>query len=154
MADGSGTQETEMAQSDDGTDAKVEEVDRLIEGLQKRRLELLRAKEAAGKGRAVPKDAVGAGTPEQEASPLPGLEKGMDALEETLDSLQWKGFRKKDGEWAFLRDREGRLVDELQSSKGFVDRLRKEGEAVVGRYRYRISEDRFLNRYYVGTEAA
>ena len=62
-----------------------------------------------------------------------------------MEELQEEG-----GEWAFLRDREGRLVDELQSSKEFVDRLRKEGEVVVGKYRYHVSEDKFLNRYYAG----
>jgi len=82
------------------------------------------------------------------------LVKPKDPLEATLDSLPWKSFKKKEGEWAFLRDREGRLIDELQSARDFVDRMRKEGEVVVGKYRYQVSEDKFLNRYYAGAKAA
>lgn len=127
---------------EEGINAKVEEIDRLIEDLQKRKRELLEAKEA-----------IGAEKPKRESSPLSEFEKSTNALEETLDSLQWKSFKKKEGEWTFLRDRDGRLIDELQSSKDFVDRLRNESEVVVGKYRYRVSEDRFLNRYFAGRKA-
>lgn len=157
---GLGTQEIEMVLPDEeGINAKVEEIDRLIEDLQKRKQELLKVKEAIGAEMAVPKkglesrDVIRAEKPKPESSPLSGFEKSTNALEETLESLQWKSFKKKEGEWTFLRDRDGRLIDELQSSKGFVDRMRKENEVVVGKYRYRVSEDRFLNRYFVGTKA-
>lgn len=156
-----GTQEIEMALSDEeGINARVEEIDRLIGDLQKRKHELLKAKEVIRAEAASPKkgpesgDAIRAEKPEPKSSPLSEFEKSTTASEETLDSLQWKSFKKEEGEWAFLRGRDGRLVDELQSSKDFVDRLRKESEVVVGKYRYRISEDRFLNRYFVGTKAA
>jgi len=139
--------------------AKVEEIDRMIEDLQKKKQELLKAKEAIRAEMALPKkglesrDTVMAKTPKPESPPLSESEKPTAELEEALESLQWTSFKKKEGEWAFLRDRDGRLVDELQSSKVLVDRLRREGEVVVGKYRYRISEDRFLNRYFVGTKA-
>lgn len=155
-----GTQEIEMVLSDEeGINAKVEEIDRLIEDLQKRKQELLKAKEVIGAEMAVPKkglesgDVVRSERPKPEGSPLSEFEKSTNALEETLNSLQWKSFKKKEGEWTFLRDRDGRLKDELQSSKDFVDRLRKENEVVVGKYRYRVSEDRFLNRYFAGRKA-
>ncbi len=45
------------------------------------------------------------------------------------------------------QDREGRLIDALQSAKDFVDEIRRRNEVIVGKYRYRISEDKFLNRY-------
>jgi hypothetical protein len=135
------------------TAAKVEELDKLIAELQGRRRELLEAGKAS---KAIPV------APKAEANPPPRPEapvraptpaaspRSRSALEKELDELPWKSFKKKEGEWAFLRDREGRLVDELQSSKEFVDRLRKEGEVVVGKYRYQVSEDKFLNRYYAG----
>ena len=68
-------------------------------------------------------------------------------FEGTLNSLPWKSFKKKEGEWTFLRDREGRLVDALQLAKEFVEEVRKKNEVIVGNYKYRISEDKFLNRY-------
>lgn len=145
---------------EEGINAKVEEIDRLIEDLRKRKQELLEAKEAIRAEVAVPKKGVEprgvirTEKPEPKSSPLSAFEKPANALEEILDSLQWKSFKKKEGEWAFLRDRDGRLMDELQSSKDFVDRLRKESEVVVGKYRYRVSEDRFLNRYFVSTKTA
>lgn len=143
---------------EEGINAKVEEVDRLIEDLQKRKKELLEAKEAIKAETVVPKgtessDVVRAEKHEPKGSPLSEFAKSASVLEEVLDSLQWKSFKKKEGEWAFLRDREGRLIDELQSAKDFVDRVRKEDEVVVGKYRYKISEDKFLNRYYAGAKA-
>jgi hypothetical protein len=140
----------------DRVTAKVEEVDRLIADLQKRRRELLEAKsEAAPAINAAPKkEAVETKAPARAERPPPPAARtpepvrAKNALERTLDSLPWKSFKKKEGEWAFLRDREGRLIDELQSEKDFVDRARKEGQVVVGKYRYQVSEDKFLNRYY------
>jgi hypothetical protein len=137
--------------------AKVEEIDRLIAELQERRRELLEkgaeskvtpapAKKEAPVAQAPAK----AETPPQPRAPTAEPAKTKNALEKTLDSLPWKSFKKKEGEWAFLRDREGRLIDELQSEKEFVDRARKEGRVVVGKYRYEVSEDKFLNRYYAG----
>jgi hypothetical protein len=142
---------------DERVAAKVEEVDRLIADLQKRRGALLEASEAAPIPAAPKTETVEtkAPTTRVERPPslvarTPGPAKVKNALERTLDSLPWKSFKKKEGEWAFLRDREGRLIDELQSEKDFVDRTRKEGQVVVGKYRYQVSEDKFLNRYYAG----
>ncbi|MGH9920111.1 MAG: hypothetical protein ACRD6W_14750 [Nitrososphaerales archaeon] len=117
-------------------DAKLEEIDRLLEGLRKRRQELQEAKEAVKREKTV------------HEGPEPSRPERSEAvLEETLNSLEWKSFKKKEGEWTFLRDREGRLRDELESVKEFVDELRNGRGAVVGKYRYAISEDRFLNRF-------
>lgn len=70
------------------------------------------------------------------------------ALREALDSLEWSSFKKKEGEWTFLRNRDGTLVDALTSETDFVNRLRKGETIVVGRYRYAASEDKFLNRHF------
>jgi hypothetical protein len=148
-----------MTPSDeDRVAAKVEEIDRLIAELQKRKRDLLvGSREAAPATSAAPKKgAVETKAPTKlETPPMPVARtqepaRAKNALERTLDSLPWKSFKKKEGEWAFLRDREGRLIDELQSEKDFVDRARKEGQVVVGKYRYQVSEDKFLNRYYAG----
>jgi hypothetical protein len=77
------------------------------------------------------------------ASPAP-----TKALEEALKSLEWSSFKKKEGEWTFLRNRDGSLVDTLTSETDFVNQLRKGKEVVVGRYRYAVSEDKFLNRHF------
>ncbi len=126
-----------MPKSDDELiDAKLEEVDRQLEELRKRRHELQEAKEAIEAEKAF-----------HRASELPMSARSGPPLEATLESLGWKSFKKKEGEWTFLRDKEGRLRDELESAKDFVDQLRKGRDSVVGKYRYAISEDRFLNRF-------
>jgi hypothetical protein len=137
--------------SEEAIDAKVEELDRMIGELQKRRQELLEAKETMKamvayekkKEERLPTDAVQPMKRTTPVSPRPPSrsDETTSTLEKTLDILQWKSFKKKEGEWKFeckfLRDREGRLIDELQTSKDFVDRLRKENEVVIGKYRYR-----------------
>jgi hypothetical protein len=142
-------------------DAKLEELDKLVAALQKRRQELLETKETkGGTPTAAKREIVEPRAPAKtEKAPQPVARKvevagPKDPLIGTLDLLPWKSFKKKEGEWAFLRDRQGGLIDELQSAKDFVDRVRKEGEVVVGKYRYVISEERFLNRYYEAAKAA
>ena len=147
---------------DERTAARIEELDRLIAELQERKRALLGHKESTASAAPVaPKrEATESRPPAKVERPLPSLarspepKKPKSALEGTLDMLPWKSFKKKEGEWAFLRDREGMLIDELQSEKEFVDRVRKEGEVVVGKYRYQVSEDKFLNRYYQAPKAA
>lgn len=130
-----------MPKTDDELiDAKLEEIDRLLEELQKRRQELQEAKEAINTEKTFHK-----------ASELPKHAGSQETLQGALESLGWKSFKKKEGEWTFLRDREGRLRDELEPVREFVDQLRKGRDVVVGRYRYAISEDRFLNRFFAGT---
>ncbi|MDA4121797.1 MAG: hypothetical protein OK456_01300 [Thaumarchaeota archaeon] len=119
-------------------DAKLKETDRAIADLQKQRQQLLAAKAALGKG-AVP----------QPSQPQPELSE--KALEKALNMLEWNSFKKKDGEWAFLRKRDGSLVEDLLPIVGFIDQLRHGKRLVVGKYEYVASEDKFLNRYFAGT---
>ena len=138
--------------SDDeaGIDAELKETERSIGELQKRRAELLRAKGAirwakttastsktTDSGRATPTSAATIASPAS-----------TKVLEEALKSLEWSSFKKKEGEWTFLRNRDGSLVDTLSSETDFVNRLRKGKEVVVGRYRYAVSDDKFLNRHF------
>jgi hypothetical protein len=117
-------------------DAKLKEIDSSIAGLQKTRQELLQAKKALR-----PK------TAPQPESP-PGAALSEKALERKLNMLEWRAFKKKDGEWTFLRDMKGSLVQDLEGATEFVDQLRKGKQLVVGKYRYSASEDKFLSRYF------
>lgn len=114
-------------------DAKLRELDAAIAELQKKRQELMQKK--------IKPESVRSAA--QEPRPQ-GTEK---ALERALNMLEWKSFKKKDGEWAFLRDRDGSLVEDLRSATEFVDQLRRGRQIVVGKYRYSASEDKFLNRF-------
>lgn len=96
----------------------MEEVDSMIKQLEKRKQELVEVKSAM-------------------------------VVTGVLTSLQWKPFKGgKDGEWAFLTDRQGNLVKELEPMKAFIEKLKKEKQLVVGEYRYNVSEnDKFLHRF-------
>jgi hypothetical protein len=126
-------------------------VETSIGELQKRRAELLRAKGAIRWAKTTasasktkdPQHVVPTSTVATVASPA-----STKALEEALKSLEWSSFKKKEGEWTFLRNRDGSLVDTLTSETDFVNQLRKGKEVVVGRYRYAVSEDKFLNRHF------
>lgn len=131
-------------------DAELRAVEGSIAELQKRRAELLRAKgamrwaktKASVSGSVAPPPAAAA---QAAAAPSP---ESLKALERTLDSLEWSSFKKKEGEWTFLRNRDGSLVDALSSQTDFVNQLKRGRDMVVGRYRYVLSEDKFLNRYF------
>jgi len=117
-------------------DTELKSVETSIEELQKRRRTLVEEKRSLRSGGSVP------ATP---AAPLPVV--SDKALEKTLNLLEWTGFKKKDGEWAFLKDRQGNIVEWLDSAPEFVNAVRKGKEVTVGKYRYRVSDDKFLNRF-------
>jgi hypothetical protein len=128
----------EMSLPDDEAqiDAKLKETDRSIAELQKVKLELMKAKRALRVGKVEP--------PRPEA-PRPEMDE--KAIEKALNMLEWRNFKKKDGEWTFLRDMNGKLVKDLEGVTDFVDELRKGRQVVVGKYRYSASEDKFLNKF-------
>ncbi len=64
-----------------------------------------------------------------------------------LNSLSWKKFRNGDGEWAFFLGPDDGLLPELESAREFIESLRQEKEASLDGWRYRISKERFLNRF-------
>ena len=132
-------------------DAELQETEKSIGELQKRRAELLRAKgtirwaktTASASKRADPKQMAPPSAVAAVASPAPSK-----ALVEALNSLEWSSFKKKEGEWAFFRNKDGSLVEALASETDFVNLLRKGKELVVGKYRYAVSEDKFLSRHF------
>lgn len=119
-------------------DAKLKETDRAIADLQKQRQQLLTAKAALAKGAV-----------SQPSQPQPELSDKV--LDKALNMLEWNSFKKKDGEWAFLRKRDGSLVEDLLPIVSFIDQLRHGKRLVVGKYEYVASEDKFLNRYIADT---
>jgi len=131
-------------------DAQLKEVEKSIEELQKKRAELLRAKGAIRWAKTKASVATTNPQPVLPASAVAAVTPvaSTKSLENALKSLEWSSFKKKEGEWTFLRNRDGSLVDALSSETDFVNRLRKGGEVVVGRYRYAVSEDKFLNRHF------
>lgn len=72
---------------------------------------------------------------------------GMAASAAVLNSLQWTKFKSGGGEWAFLLGPDDALLPELEPSKEFIEKLRKEKEAILDGWHYRISKERFLNRF-------
>jgi hypothetical protein len=141
----------EASEDEARVDAELKETERSIGELQKRRAELLRAKgtirwaktTASASKPANPQHTVPATPVAAVASPA-----SAKALLEALNSLDWSSFKKKEGEWTFLRNRDGSLVDTLATETDFVNQLRRGKELVVGRYRYAVSEDKFLNRHF------
>jgi hypothetical protein len=149
--------ETSMAAvSDDeaSIDAELKETERSIGELQKRRAELLRAKGAIKWAKTTASASKTKDSQHVVPDPLASVVAAVaspastKALEEALKSLEWSSFKKKEGEWTFLRNRDGSLVDTLTSETDFVNQLRKGKEVVVGRYRYAVSDDKFLNRHF------
>jgi len=128
-------------------DDQLKEVEASIQELQKKRAALLRSKgeirwaKTKGSG---PKPVVAAAA---SSPPAPSTPLDLKAVEKALGELEWSSFKKKEGEWTFLRKRDGSLVDSLAPQTDFVNQLKKR-EMVIGRYRYVISEDKFLNRYF------
>ena len=117
-------------------DAELKSVDLSIQDLQKKKGALLEEKRNISRGK-----------PGADLPPIPQPAMTDKALEKTLNLLEWTGFKKKDGEWAFLRDRQGNIVEWLESAPEFVAQVRKGKEVIVGKYRYRVSDDKFLNRF-------
>jgi hypothetical protein len=117
-------------------DAELKSADLSIEELQKKKRALLEEKRT-----------IRAGKPGAPAASVPQPVIADKALEKTLNLLEWTGFKKKDGEWAFLKDRQGNIVEWLESAPEFVEQVRKGKEVKVGKYRYKVSDDKFLNRF-------
>jgi hypothetical protein len=130
-------------------DAQLRDVEASIAELQKKRAELLRAKGAIRWAKTTASVSKTKGPqPASPAAPSAPPAPPTKALQKALDSLEWSSFKKKEGEWAFFRNRDGSLVEVLTAETDFVNRLRKGESILVGRYRYAASEDKFLNRHF------
>jgi len=128
-----------MAAADDREkqiEAELKSADLAIEELQKKKRALIEEKRT-----------LRSGAPRPAALVPPSSPVSDKALEKTLNLLEWTGFKKKDGEWAFLKDRQGNIVEWLDSAPEFVEAVRKGKEVTVGKHRYRVSDDKFLNRF-------
>jgi hypothetical protein len=65
----------------------------------------------------------------------------------TLNSLHWKKFKSGGGEWTFFLGPDDSLVPELEPARQFIEKLRNEKEVILEGWNYRISKERFLNRF-------
>ncbi|HUH99600.1 MAG TPA: hypothetical protein VLY65_01025 [Nitrososphaerales archaeon] len=144
MAEASNLDEAAVAE-------QLRETEKSIADLQKRRAELLRAQGAIRWAKT--KGASNTPGIVQQQSTQPVAKNALalvvtKSLDKALSSLEWSSFKKKEGEWTFLRNRDGSLVDSLASETDFVNELKKGRQLVVGKYRYVVSEDKFLNRYF------
>ncbi len=64
-----------------------------------------------------------------------------------LGLLHWKKFKSGGGEWTFFLGPDDALLPELEPARHFIERLRKEKEVILDGWHYRISKERFLNRF-------
>ena len=64
-----------------------------------------------------------------------------------LNALSWKKFSNGKGEWAFFLGPDDALLPELEAAREFIESLKREKEASLEGWRYRISKERFLNRF-------
>lgn len=117
-------------------DAELKSADLAIQELQKKKQGLLEEKRRLRTTKSQPA-----------RQPEPASAATLKALEKTLNLLEWTGFKKRDGEWAFLKDRQGNIIEWLESEPDFVEQVRSGHEVIVGKYRYRVSDDKFLNRF-------
>jgi len=134
-----------MAEGTDGDgveaeiDARVGEIDLVLDYLQRRRGDLLSAKSSsaeAGERLRMSDHSV-------DHSGRSGI-----ARQERLESLPWRDFEAGGtGQWTFVNDRAGKLLSELEPVRDVVEELRRGEPLVVGGYRYRLSQNgKFLNR--------
>jgi hypothetical protein len=72
---------------------------------------------------------------------------GSPADTTILGLLHWKKFKSSGGEWTLLLGPDDALLPELEPAKQFIEMLRKEKEVILGGWHYRISKERFLNRF-------
>ena len=118
-------------------EAKIEELDLMLDYLQRRKEDLLSAKMNSAESRK-----------HQRSTDGRSSGKLSVAQQELLDALPWKDFGAgKVGQWTFVNDRNGNLTKELEPVKDVIDKLRQ-GEALsAARFKYRVSENgKFLNR--------
>ncbi len=117
-------------------DARLKEIDAKIADLQSQRRQIVEAKVRLRRS-------IASEPPAEHRQP----ELDERVIEKSLNMLEWNTFKKKEGEWAFLRTRDGDLVEDLKPIVDFIDQLRKGRRLNIGRYEYVASEDKFLNRY-------
>jgi hypothetical protein len=128
--------------------AKIEELDAMIAQLQKRKQELVEAMNAMKEERTF-------GRTPSSLEYQKGVEEEMDVVDarvlKALNSVSWKGFGQgKEGEWAFVTDRQGKLTRELEPAKDFIEGLKAGTPIAAGKHRYKVSQDgKFLNRFEV-----
>jgi hypothetical protein len=118
---------------------RIQMIDELLSDLQRRRKELVEAREAL-------KEEISMSSSDTKKAEGSHDEEMMGMV---LNSLQWTKFGAgKDGEWAFANRRDGRPLKELDLIRASIDGMRTGQQITVGDYRYKLSSDgKFLNRF-------
>jgi hypothetical protein len=118
--------------------SRLEEIDIMLEQLRKRRTELQEVQGTIRDAESFSSERFGNF----------GQGYSMEA-ERAFGSLQWKRFGPdKIGEWAFVSDKQGGLVNSLRPIADVIERLKSGTQLKIGKYRYKISENgKFLNRF-------
>ena len=93
----------------------------------------------------LPKDVAQPSTPNNGKDGQSGNAVAKDSA--TLNSLHWKKFKSGGGEWTFFLGPDDALLPELEPARQFIEALRKEKEVILDGWHYRISKERFLNRF-------
>jgi hypothetical protein len=93
----------------------------------------------------LPKETIQPNNPNNGKNERPGNGSPSDSA--TLGSLHWKKFKSGGGEWTFFLGPDDALLPELEPVKQFIEMLRKEKEVILDGWLYRISKERFLNRF-------
>jgi hypothetical protein len=116
-------------------DGQIRMIDELLSDLQKRRKDLVEAKEAIRE--------------EMSRQGTHDTRETSSREVEILSSLQWKKFGPgKEGEWAFANRRDGKLLAELEQIRTTIDEMKNGQQLTIGEFRYKLSADgKFLNRF-------
>ena len=119
-----------------------------------RALEFLPGPEMAGQAEPKSNASSAAAAPMAQGMEPPRPDAGNDdvVLSRALEALEWRPAKNGKGEWIFILDREGRVEDAFTRPplREFLERVRTapaETGLVLGGYRYRIHEGRFLHRW-------
>jgi hypothetical protein len=119
-----------------------------------RALEFLPGPEMAGQAELKPKASAAAAAPMAQGMEPPRPDAGNDdvVLSRALEALEWRQSKNGKGQWILVMTPSGEPAEPFISSplREFLERVRTapaETGLVLGGYRYRIHEDRFLHRW-------
>ena len=82
--------------------------------------------------------------------PQPSAKATNEALEKALEGLKWTDYPSKNGAWAFYLEKStNKIIKPLAPFPEFITQLKEKGDMTVGSYKYKLSGERFLQRFTV-----
>ena len=71
-------------------------------------------------------------------------------LEKALAGLKWTDYPSSNGAWAFYLEKStNKIIKPLAPFPDFIKQLKEKGDVTVGDYKYKLSGERFLQRFTV-----